>query len=161
MKKILLIRHGDYLKCDDEDPGLNADGAFQAQSLGAKLRNMERHGGEYDQRHVAASESRRTQETARIAGAQTIDTYDFLGEVPHDLEDEELKRLTELAWIPGVALDAGRVALEELRRIKPNVVYSHGLKIAGITAVARLMAGQPLEGEPLRLEHCGIRELII
>jgi hypothetical protein len=86
--------------------------------------------------------------------------YPLLNGVPHEgMSKQEVRDRLQAGWLPTAALDTARNILEDPPA--EDIIVTHGLVIAGLTAVVRLNQGLSLEGYPLCPEHCGTRELNI
>lgn len=155
----LFIRHAETEArghlLNGTDPSLSETGFRQAESLGVHLKaeGMSLNG-------VAVSEALRTYDTAKTMGAKRIVTYPLLNEVSHPgMSKQEVQGLAGAGWLPVAALDAAREILENPPA--EDVIVTHGLVIAGLTAVLRLNQGLPLGSYPLCPELCGTRQLDI
>jgi broad specificity phosphatase PhoE len=155
----LLIRHAEPDLTgplhDEMDPSLSSTGFRQADALGIQLRAEG-----VDVGRVAVSEALRTYDTARSIGAKGMVIYPLLNGVPHEgMSKQEVRDRLQAGWLPTAALDTARNILEDPPA--EDIIVTHGLVIAGLTAVVRLNQGLSLEGYPLCPEHCGTRELNI
>jgi hypothetical protein len=135
---VLVIRHGlseannrdniGTLAFASKDAPLMELGREQARNLNIVL-SIE-YGIDVIDTPVATSELRRAQETAERAGFRKMLIYPALNEVAHGIALQGLREMLDQKQLPGVALEAARVILEEPPA--QRIWVTHGLIIAGL-----------------------------
>lgn len=160
----LVIRHGvarQKMAASRKDAGvfggpLLMETSFTAaHNLGIKLRAE----GVNTQR-IATSETLRSIQTAIAIGGiglEDIETYSVLNEVPTAVDKNELTAMLAEGILPDETLAAGERIITNAP-IEP-IWISHGLTIAGLTAIVRIRQGLPVEGHSLLPSNLEMREL--
>lgn len=110
---------------------------------------------------IASSKSLRSIQTALAISRTGIlpNLYPSLDEVPSALSEDELTAMLVEGRAPGEALEAGE-RLVANPPVEP-IWISHGLTIAGLTAVVRIRQGLSLDGYNLLPSNLEVRELEI
>lgn len=148
MRTILVLRHAHSTANVTEVPSTITaeDLAFANKSAGLTKRGEDesdklaiviplKYGIHTDSAHVAVSEFKRTQQTAKRLGFQDdlITSYPELNEVEHDMALGTLRTMLRQNQIPPVALRTADATLQQSP--KEGIWVTHGLLIAGLCAV--------------------------
>lgn len=141
---ILVIRHGLSEANNINNFGTPAFGNFDAPLMEqgrASARRLRRvlplnYGINLSSTPAATSELLRTQQTAKLAGFKTLQSYTLLNEVDRGLSLEDKRAVKATGVIPKEAIDAANDLLNDPP--EEQIWFTHGLLIAGLCKVLNI-----------------------